>query len=235
MAAFDAATTAQFDNAMSVTFSHTPVGTPTAVTVGVASSNVPSGVTYGGTDMGSSFVSATNATTGMDVTLRGLASPAAGAQDVVISFAAGTWGVAGSVTATASDPTTCFRAGSGASDTTINGNSTDAITAGATGDLAIDCIGWRTDFSKPLTSGQTNRWSIENTGDSEAGNGSTAAGGASVTMSYTTAAGNYTALVCASIQDAAAAGGHPTVKRFGGVNFAHRIGGGQMSRSMRIW
>ena len=34
---------------------------------------------------------------------------------------------------------------------------------------------------------------------------------------------------------AAAAAGHPAVKRMGGVQFAHRIGGGQMSPAVRIW
>jgi hypothetical protein len=143
--AFDAVASDSVSASSGTTLSwtHTPVGTPTAV--GVSLWNYEpfatiSGITYGGVAMTQAV---TNDNEAFSVQVGGLANPPAGAQTVVLTFS-GTdaYCMAGSVTVTGSNTTTCFRASSPTSTDGFDsaGASSLAVTTAA-GDLVFDVIG----------------------------------------------------------------------------------------------
>lgn len=151
----DATVPAQVTNGNSATLSwtHTPVGTPSAAGVFFQNQDgtlTVTGVTYGGVAM-SNTVDATvasHAGNPQSLQIWGLASPPSGAQTVVIT---GTVLVANQVniiaasrTVTGSSLTTCFRSGaSGSSFATAPFSSSCSVSVSGTvsGDLVCDVVG----------------------------------------------------------------------------------------------
>jgi hypothetical protein len=123
-----------------LSWTHTPVGVPTAVAVlmgGFNSSIKPTAVTYGGVSMtlGTAF--------GPDqpfVIIAGLANPSSGAQTVSISGFTSCFLAAAAITVTGSDTTTCFRNSTGLGRQTDGGSGSSVSVSSAVGDLVIDCV-----------------------------------------------------------------------------------------------
>lgn len=114
---FDAASSTGAGGSGGPTYSwtHTPVGTPTAVGLWATiygGGNTISGVTYGGVSMGAPVLTVTN-TGGRNDTdyLFGLASPLSGPQTIIVTTApaGGKYIICGAMTVLGSDTTTCFR------------------------------------------------------------------------------------------------------------------------------
>jgi hypothetical protein len=130
-------------------WTHTPVGTPTAVAVVVQNydpNGTITGVTYGGTAMVLVGTKETFPGGGSYCYIFGLANPASGAQQIVVSgssSASGMFTSAQAITVTGSDTTATatggMRSGSYGS---AQGSSTTAsvVVATAAGDLAIDLV-----------------------------------------------------------------------------------------------
>lgn len=121
-------------------FTHTPVGTPTAVGVFVSvadNSGTVTGVTYGGIPM----TLAVSTADGAAVYIFGLASPPSGPQTVSVSFSPNPFDVVvGVVTVTGSDPATCFSA----TNSVFSGGAPNPATltvASANGELVVDIFG----------------------------------------------------------------------------------------------
>lgn len=130
-----------------VTWTHTPVGTPTAVAVCfqfVSYFGAVTAVTYGGQTM-SLFSSVVEPAIGQETTyIYGLASPPSGAQTVSVTTTSGglTFVAGASITVTGSDTTTCFRAGSNATGAATEASGAVGITVSAqNGDLIVDICG----------------------------------------------------------------------------------------------
>lgn len=204
--AFDASSNAGAQGHLSLTFTftHTPVGTPSAVGVGIfywnaAQSNI-TGITYGGQAM--TLEGSQLDANGDRASLYSLASPPAGAQDVVITFdAAGDFGTflrAGCISVTGSDPLDAFRGV--AVTATGNTNQPTVDCPSAVGDLVMDSVGAGAGILPGA--GQTERWNDANSGGG-VGASSTQAGAASVTMSWDRAAGaSVWAIVAGSFKKA---------------------------------
>ena len=116
-----------------LTWTHTPAGTPSAVAVGVQNYDsiaTITGITYGGVSMVQAETVTMN--NGSTVQMWGLANPPAGAQTVAITLSAtGGYTQAGSITVTGSSTSTCFRASNSAFGT---GASSSVIVTSAVGD-----------------------------------------------------------------------------------------------------
>lgn len=178
----------------SISWTHTPSGTPTAVAIttygfSVATTDTAT-CTYGGT-------TAPPATNGSDTVpdisyIFGLANPPSGAQTVLISFSNTNYPVASSITVTGSDTTTCFdNVG-----TPVSGTGTGAVTnvtcTSAIGDLVLSAfgvdggaltgVGTQTDYMNAAANG------------GEQGSAGTQAGAASVTAQYTASTGGFVGL-----------------------------------------
>lgn len=206
--AVDVVSTTTWFGVTSFSYTHAGGGSPTAVVIGMTSTGLPTTLTYGGTSMGSNFVTVTQPTSGLVAAEFGLGGCATGSQVVAGTFAIGQYGVIGTTTVTGSVTSASpFRTSSSGTSTASNATSSGTATsASATGDLVFDHCAYSTLFGAPLTpgGGQTQRYDLNDTGN-EAGIGSTSPGAASVGTSYTTPAGQYFALVCASVQVAASA------------------------------
>jgi hypothetical protein len=154
---FDAVSSSSVANNAGTTLSwtHTPIGTPTAVAVSFQRFNgtVP-GVTYGGNSM---TLARDQAFGGSNVDIYGLPNPPAGAQTVVITCGGtANYIQAGAVTVTGSNISTAFDASNSAS-----GSSTapSVSVTSLTGEFVIDVVG--TESSPPSETpggGQTLRW-----------------------------------------------------------------------------
>lgn len=115
-AAFDAASSSGFEGLSSVSWTHTPVGTPNCVFVTVSWTGYPtnpstvSGVTYGGQSMTSIGSATSNGFQGAGkegkVETFRLTNPPSGAQTVAVTFSGGSYGRAGATTWTGADTTT---------------------------------------------------------------------------------------------------------------------------------
>lgn len=184
-----------------LTWTHTPVGTPTGVAVGIENYRAVadvSSVTYGATSL------TKYATQGFDsnnvvVEIWGAANPVSGAQTVTVTFAAsGTYTQAGSITVTGGNTTTVFRA-----TNTATGTSTSPAVSvtSASGDLVVDVVGnSNTNTTQTAGGSQTKRWgTLDAGGDSAAGSTLTASG-ASTNMSWTLSASNPWGIAAASFQ-----------------------------------
>lgn len=184
----------------SVSWTHTPSGTPTAVAVGATNNSGKTATsTYGGT----STSGGGTANQGSSIAvLKGLANPASGAQTVAVTFSASvTDGYCGSITVTGSDTTTCFsHVSAGNAGTGGSSSITDAACTSAVGELVVDlCINWsNTHDTFTAGSGQTQRWA--NQDGSVAGTQSTAPGASSVTMSEAIAFPDVWAIISASFK-----------------------------------
>lgn len=192
----------------SISWTHTPVGTPTAVgvtTYGFCNSSPPTPTaTYGGTSM-------TVADHAQDAVpdicyIFGLASPASGAKTVVISFGDTNYPVASSITVTGSDPATCFS--NVAHATGASGVPTVACTSAA-GELVLDVAGSDGSAAVTVTGPQTAYLGTNGTTNGgECANASTTSGASTVTPTYNSQS-NPWAIVVASFKAAAAAAGIP--------------------------
>ena len=201
-AAFDAVSSTTGSGVTSVSWTHTPVGTPTAVGMGTYyfGDALVTAATYGLTSFGASVANSSD-TTGDLLRLYGLANPASGAQTVSITWQWAVYPVAGSVTVTSSDTTTCYRSGS-PNSANGSGNALSVTISSATGDL-IYAVGGQ-DPCGTITPGNTSRWTQASGGLD--GMGETADGAASVAMTASTSGSNPWCIAGASFQAAAAAG-----------------------------
>lgn len=170
-----------------LSWTHTPVGTPTAVAVmvgGYQNGVTISGVTYGGVSMSAGslfdFGNSTNFSQ-----MFGLANPSSGPQTVVITFSAGgIFAAAAALTVTGSDTATCFSNSSGMTNPSSSSVS-DTVTSAA-GELVVDCVtGYSAAAAASGVGGaQTSRYSDFWNGISFGV--STAPGAASVTTTWST-------------------------------------------------
>lgn len=202
--AFDQVSSASGDGVTSVSWTHTPVGTPTAVacSVGVAlgAGTAPTGITYGGAalTMAQNQISASSEA----VSVWGLANLSAGAAGVVVSFAASTYLDCEAITVTGSDTTTCFS--NSAKATALSGTASVNCVS-ATDELVIDGLELNNSTAVTAGGGQTQRWSKLFAFNLRRHAGSTKAGATSVTMSWTFSQDTW-AIVAASFKAAAAGG-----------------------------
>lgn len=186
----------------SMSWTHTPVGVPTAVSVQVALVSTPfTGsvtVTYGGVSM-TNAVDKTNPTITRAI-IFGLASPPSGPQTVVVTFGSAIDKAAGgSITVTGSDPVACFDFVS-AGATGRSNHPLDNPCSSAVGDLVIDCGAQRViSGSWTPNAGQTQAWMNIN------GTSSYAPGAASVTMIENTGTSDFWSIVSASFKAAPSA------------------------------
>lgn len=191
--AFDAASSTSVSSSAltSLTWLHTPAGTPTSVAVAVHRYHIAaptiSGITYGGNALTLATQSATFASSNVEIWGSDGVSLPSGAQNIVITFSGtGANCIAGAVTVTGSNTTTCFSASG-----STTGSSTSpsfALSGTSVGELVVDIVG-NENADSPMTQGgsQALRWgTIVIAGSGQAGAGSTLAGAAgSTTMSWT--------------------------------------------------
>jgi len=204
--AFDAAASAQRSGgAGSLSWTHTPVGTPTGVAVGLTNFNsncTISTVTYGGTSMGAAAQSAVFGSGNQnDVRLYVLAAPSSGAQTVSINFSSGSscFVAGGSITVTGGNTTTAARASNKAAGT----STTPAVSVtSVSGDLVID-IAATADNNITLTGaggGQTIQVANKAGGGNRLSMSTITATGATTNLSWTIASSNAWANQAASFQ-----------------------------------
>lgn len=206
--AFDAVSTLTPTTSSTPSWTHTPVGTPTAVAVCFAvvdnSGKTVSSVTYGGAAC-SLVKSQTNGGPWTSY-IYALASPASGPQTVAVTWS-GTLSHGAdydAVTVTGSNTSTAMsNFGSG----TGSDNVPTSTTTSTTNELVVDVITTAEgNVSATPTAGQTAI--LDNViASSHSGRGSRKAGAASVTMSWTLAGSATWTSVCASFKEAGAAGG----------------------------
>src|SRR5260370_836355 len=167
-----------------LTWEHTPVGTPSAV--GVTLQNYQGATSVTGVSYGASAMTQAVAITdgnNNSAQVWGLANPPSGAQTVTVTFAAtGAFAEAGSFTVTGSDTTTTFSNSNSAS-----GSSTapsESITS-ASGEFVIDVLSALTSNGTITQGGsQTLRWQLDAPGNRGGGSSAPASVG-STTMSWT--------------------------------------------------
>jgi hypothetical protein len=213
--AFDAVSSASVANNAGTTLSwtHTPVASPPS-SVGVAlqfyndASMSVTGVTYGGQALTKLATSTSGSVGGFSSHTEiwgsdGLTLPS-GAQTVVITASAtGNYIEAGAITVTGSNTTTCFSNGANASD--VGGSTTATVTCtSATGELVMDIAG--TANQTVTNSGtQTSRWSQSPGFFVTAG--STQAGAATDTSTWTLSGSVTWCMSAASFKAASGGGG----------------------------
>lgn len=190
----------------SLSWTHTPVGNPSAVAVAVgywSNATAISSVTYGGVAM--TLAVSQNASSGDKAAIYGLANPPAGAQTVQITWAAGgIFANAGSISVTGSDTTTCFSHADGQAAGT--GTSAACTVTSAVGELVVDmCNGDNATAGVTITSSGTRRWGTAHVGSEEANAAATAPGAATVTMTETLSASKPWAIVAASFKSGSGA------------------------------
>jgi Tfp pilus assembly protein PilV len=197
---FDAASSAMSSPTNALTWTHTPVGTPSLVVVGVMLADTGatvSTVTYGGTAL--TLIRSTVNGSLAKTWLYRLASPPAGAQTVIVILSAADRKVAGAITVTGSDTATPISNHAGA----IGTSTTPSVTVtSAAGELVVDTATSFEGGTWTAGAGQTEWWDRQQ--NPVSGAGSTEAGAASVTMSWTNTLNNEWAISAASIK---AAGG----------------------------
>ena len=202
--AFDAKTGSNTLNT-SLSWSHIPVGTPSAVAVMVM---VETGVTinqvkYGATDITASLI-ASQVAGAKTLAIYGLANPSSGTQTVLITPSANAYIAGEAITVTGSDTTTCFRVGSGISGTGSTSTTFNVSSTTTSGDFVVDCASDSSGNVGTIDGSQSNGWTQV---PDEGAYGSTkAAVGSSTTMQWTVVAGGpYTwAQVAAAFQLAGA-------------------------------
>jgi len=204
--ALDVASSAQSTGSgATLSWTHTPVGTPTAVGVGVSVDKFPSatisGVTYGGVSM-----TIENQTVSGEAraAIFGLANPTSGAQTVEITTSVAVDGiVGGAISVTGSDTTQCFSANAIASG--FNTVQTVDVASSAS-ELVMDVVSLDLNSALTFDGSQTERWNRTPEGFLR-GACSTETGSATTTMSSSTGVNVNFAMVAASFKVAAAS--HP--------------------------
>lgn len=206
---FDATNSADGYSVTSISWTHTPVGTPSGVVVcGNSYAAAISSSTYGGTSCGLE-----GAATGVGVVFKSatysLGSPGTGAKTVVVNFGASTGYGSGAATTVVGGDTSDVM--DGVQTLADNGSfaqtSASLTITSSTGDLALVTLSYYTTGTPPtIGAGQTSRWTF-NTVNSEH-YGSTEPGAATVVMSYTISVCAF-AMVAGNIRQAAGAAGGP--------------------------
>ncbi|MEE9597348.1 MAG: choice-of-anchor Q domain-containing protein, partial [Acidiferrobacterales bacterium] len=198
-------------NTSSVTISHTTSsGLERLMMVGVSINNdgneTVTSVTYGGNPL--SLVGTAQENDDARVEIWSLTNPPAGTADVVVTFSADLQrgAVVGVTTFTGVDQTTPLGGfagnnGTDAGPATINFSS-------AAGELVFDTVSGETVTSLTAGAGQTELWNlIEPTSPAEYGAGSTKAGAASVTMSWTLGSSDHWAIGAVPIRPGSSCSG----------------------------
>lgn len=210
--AFDAASSLAFANVSSagISFTHTPVGAPTGVGVGVSTATgntntVHSTATYGGAACTSEvdLEVAGPPPTDVRASIWGLANPASGAQTVAVTFGQDSnYGVVGAITVTGGDTSDVF-SGSASNSGTDTTATVDVVSA--SDELVMDTLALFSAATASVGASQTQRWNAKHASSNTRGCGSTEAGAATVTMSWTVADQEVWAIVAASFKLPAAA------------------------------
>lgn len=207
--AFDAASSGQSESGSSLTFSHTCTGSNLLLLVGVASNSTNgtdvSGVTYNGVAM---TLIGTKASADNETYLFRLVAPAAGANNVVVSFTEDRIIRAGAVSVTGVNQATPIGATGNAS-----GSGTD-ITVDVTTDTAnswiLDAIASGAGAAHTLTvgAGQTSRWDLNGGANNRRGAGSTepTTTTGAYTMNWTSSVSHVWATFAAEVHEAAVTG-----------------------------
>ena len=202
--AVDAVTSARVGGVTSLTISHTCSGANRVLRTGVSWAGFAitvTGVTYAGAAL-SSIGSRVDADDNTGIHIWRRIAPATGANDVVITMSAScTDIVCGNISFTGADQTTP----DGAFNSAIGNSTTPSVViTSATGEIVMDTLDYAEVGAAP-GAGQTEQWD-SSTGAAINGAGSTEAGAASVTMSWTiTSAGWVTG--GAAVKPVAAGGG----------------------------
>ena len=185
---FDAAATNSVSGGTSLSWTHTPVGTPTAVGIFIYTWPITgvsiTGVTYGGVNVPLKETSPGASAFGdtLQVLIYGLANPLAGAQTVSISFSGSSFASGASVSVTGSNTTTCF---SNSISTASNAATSLSVNCpSATGELVCDILGAQSAVALTPDASQSTIWGPITFG-SQQSVGSSKAGAASVTMLWT--------------------------------------------------
>lgn len=200
MAAYNAVSSSNNNSASSLTYSHTTGGSNRSlvVSVGLASKTITATVTYAGTSM-TDLGHTDHSTTNNRVYLFGLANPATGANNVVVTLTGGSTEIyTGAISATAADQgagAAAFGTYAGAEASTQT-HPTLAVTS-ATSALVVDGCQYGNDRT---ACDQTERWHL-NPNTSWSASGATAAGAASVTMGWTLGAATTSVLVGISVKN----------------------------------
>jgi len=190
---YDAGSSVGFEASSSASWTHTPVGTPTAVFVFVSWTGYPtnpstvSGVTYGGQAMTAVPSSQANNDTFQGTTYRGsvqgfyLNNPPSGPQTVAVTFSSASYGRAGATTVTGPVATTPY----GTPATASGSNSLPSATVGSStaGNLVLGAF--VSDYTTGgITAGRTLSWSGVSGGAAYGGGAEYAAAGGSQTMNW---------------------------------------------------
>jgi hypothetical protein len=193
-AAFDASSTQTASGgAFPITWTHTPVGTPTAVMVVFENFNATvaaTGVTYGGVALTQFQNLAPMGSGGTGMEMWGVANPPSGAQTVSINGPAGAvFLVAGAVTVTGSDTTTCFRNTLGqiiVSGVSVSGTVSSVVS----GDLAVDAVCNSFSATQSPNAGQTVAFGDTSVSNLHIEGSYLAVSSTSVTMAWTATGSN---------------------------------------------
>lgn len=180
--AFDASSSTS-GTAASFTFAHTCTGTNRFLLVHVSLRRTlgvsVSSVTYAGIDLGAALGFTSNSDDTRRVHIYGLAAPASGANNIVVTLSASEAAICGGISFTEAHQTT--PTGTYASATGASGNASVTVTSGVdefVADVLSDVSGTWT-----VGAGQTQRWNTAV--GTTTGAGSTEPGAASVVMSWT--------------------------------------------------
>lgn len=207
--AFDKVTNpASFNGAASPwTWTHTPVGTPTAALVifeNFVGGATISSVTYGGTSMTAVSGSPLAIDGSNSVYIYCLVNPTAGAQTINVNFTGSAFIGGGSITVTGSDTSTCSTATNTATGT---GTAASVAVTSNTNDLVIDIVG--TDNANTTTQtaggGQTARFNNVVAGNNVNSSSTKAAAAGSTTVSWTISTSTAWAQIATAVKSASVA------------------------------
>ncbi len=204
MAAFDASASGGVSaNVTTLSWTHTPAGTPSKVLVAVMSSSsagAPDSVTYGGSAM--TLIATNTAAFASALRVYEHNTPASGAQTVAITMpaSAGRLG-GGSVSLTATSTTTAT------SNTNHDGVPPTATVSSASGRIVVTFAGGALALDPITTPNNTGMWADDNSGGAQAAQ--YVAGGASVTNSWSSTVTGETATISVDVFDGGG-GGAPT-------------------------
>lgn len=216
--AFDAAADGAADSGSSVSYSHTCSGSDRLLIVGVAwrGTQTVSSVTYNGVAM---TQVAAHAAGGNNTRVKQyyLINPASGANTVSVTMSGATNLVVGSISFNGAHQTTPL--GTQATATGTSGNPSVSVSS-ASDEIVVDSLSYDRASSLTVGAGQTQRYNRDDNGGGDLwGAGSTEAGAASVTMSWTAGASEGWAIAGVSVKPSggAAAATYPgCVGGFGG-------------------
>lgn len=209
--AFDAVSSAEALSASSLTFSHTCTGSDRYLTVGVNILGVGTvtGITYNGVAM-TQLVVIQN-TPDCKVEIWGLAAPATGANNVVVTLSGLEAVGSGAISFTGVDQSSSTS--SPQTNSADSATSSSVTVTSATGDMVVDIVG-TSSMSPTVGAGQTQRYTTSPAAGF--GNGSTEAGAASVVMSWTFSS-NSVAQAAVNIKQVSSSTGNKTRRALLGV------------------